>query len=326
MSRSKTDPRLTLEIGSKCLIYSRSKKLWFEGIVDNIYIDDTTNKEWLEVKYSDKKRKKIQRFCEDLQAVDDNHEDIENGYSVINKIYTAQIQKDIVFGYINNIQQQLFPNILDNPFFKINELIKHLCFLYFYRKLFQSKILTDAEYDDLIELLYKNRKTDLISRKEVEWKLLYRANGDTLSKMVCIKRCYNKQSVFCLFSGAKGNVCGGYTFKGWDQHKPAYRSPDYDDPDAKDDKAFIFSIRSSKGWKPSLSNVEWKSKALINSGYFKQYCLFGDNYALFLENDGNIYCNGPEYVYQPFQNKYQLLGGQHGEKVQDVEIFQIRYN
>ena len=234
---------------------------------------------------------------------------------------------------IHNIQQQLFPESTNNSFLVINDLIKYICFLYFHVvKLFQSKILSnDKDYESFINLLKSSNKNELVDLKKSEWKLLYRASDEgTLDKIICIEKVYNRPSILCLFQGVKGNICGGYTSKGWDAHKPAYRSPNYYDPDAEDDKAFIFNAKSSKqkshGWKPELSNVEWKGKALINSAYFKQYCLFGDNYALFLENDGYIYCNKAEYVYQSFSNKYQLLGGKHGEKIQEIEIYQIKIN
>lgn len=285
-------------------------------------MDSTTNKEWMEVKYGNNKRKKIQRLCSDLKYVPS----IDNFHSLnLNLInINSHKQRDIVNGYINKIQQQLFPQSMIKYDF-----IKYLCFLYFHVvKLFQSKILSDdKDYESFINLLKYNKKNELIDLKRSEWKLLYRASDEgTFDKIICVEKIYNKPSILCLFEGIAGNICGGYTSKGWDAHKPAYRSPNYYDPDAEDDKAFIFSCKSNiKKWKPELSNIEWKGKALINSAYFKQYCLFGDNYALFLENDGYIYCNGPEYVYQPFSNKYQLLGGKHGEKIKEIEIYQIAF-
>lgn len=68
------DPRLELDIDSPCQIYSRSASKWFQGIVSKIYIDTTTNQEWLVVKYGTNKSKKIQRLCNDLQAVHEHSE------------------------------------------------------------------------------------------------------------------------------------------------------------------------------------------------------------------------------------------------------------
>ena len=62
------DPRLSLDINSSCSIYSRSKKQWLPGVVNDIFIDPNTNQEWLIVKYGNNKSKRIQRLCNDLQA------------------------------------------------------------------------------------------------------------------------------------------------------------------------------------------------------------------------------------------------------------------
>ena len=41
-----------------------------------------------------------------------------------------QKQKDIVYGYIKQMQRILFPNAKDNPYFNINQLIQDMCLLY----------------------------------------------------------------------------------------------------------------------------------------------------------------------------------------------------
>ena len=41
-----------------------------------------------------------------------------------------QRQRDIVYGYIKEIQSTIFPNSNNNPYFNINQLIKDLCLLY----------------------------------------------------------------------------------------------------------------------------------------------------------------------------------------------------
>ena len=60
---------MALEIDSPCSIYSRSAKQWLDGTIAKIYIDPATNKEWLVVKYGQNKSKKMQRLCNDLQAM-----------------------------------------------------------------------------------------------------------------------------------------------------------------------------------------------------------------------------------------------------------------
>eukprot|EP01084_Bolivina_argentea_P019724 36682_1 len=54
--------RLSWSINSLCLVYSRGNKKWFRGKIVNIYINETTNEEWLNVLYKNKCKKQIQRF------------------------------------------------------------------------------------------------------------------------------------------------------------------------------------------------------------------------------------------------------------------------
>ena len=74
---NQNDPRMTLQIGSTCEVYSRSKDAWYTGFVDDIFMDKKTNKEWLLIKYGDgfdvKLKKKMQRFCPCLQVDDDDY-------------------------------------------------------------------------------------------------------------------------------------------------------------------------------------------------------------------------------------------------------------
>ena len=58
---------LSLDVGSSCFIYSRSKQKWLEGTIAKIKVHSNTNQEWLTVKYGNNKSKKIQRFCKDLR-------------------------------------------------------------------------------------------------------------------------------------------------------------------------------------------------------------------------------------------------------------------
>eukprot|EP01084_Bolivina_argentea_P041508 76609_1 len=75
MSTAVKDARLCLKVGSKCRIYSRSSKKWYDGTVDKIIIDSKTNKEWLTIKYCHK-RKQMQRFCKDLKLLPNNRRNI----------------------------------------------------------------------------------------------------------------------------------------------------------------------------------------------------------------------------------------------------------
>eukprot|EP01084_Bolivina_argentea_P069791 126925_1 len=56
--------RLSWNINSLCLIYSRKNKHWFAGKIIDIFIHQKTNKEWLMIAYNAKNIKQIQRFSE----------------------------------------------------------------------------------------------------------------------------------------------------------------------------------------------------------------------------------------------------------------------
>ena len=53
--------------------------------------------------------------------------------------------------------------------------------------------------------------------------------------------------------------------------------------------------------------------------------VFGSDWVLFMENDNKVYCNS-SCIYQPFPNhyEYQLLGGEHGESIKEIEVFQLQ--
>lgn len=66
------NPRIKLTKYSHVKVWSRSKQTWCPGYVNAINIDQN-NQEWLTIKYQHKKykyKKKMQRFCQDLQTND----------------------------------------------------------------------------------------------------------------------------------------------------------------------------------------------------------------------------------------------------------------
>ena len=68
------DPRMDLCKGCSCLVWSRSGGKWHIGKVEDRFLDQKTNEEWFLIKYGDdlvKKKKKMQRFCEDLDMLCD---------------------------------------------------------------------------------------------------------------------------------------------------------------------------------------------------------------------------------------------------------------
>jgi len=54
------EDRAKLRVGSRCRVYSQSKKKWFWGVVSRISTDDVG--EWLEVRYDTTMSKQVQRY------------------------------------------------------------------------------------------------------------------------------------------------------------------------------------------------------------------------------------------------------------------------
>ena len=65
---SEKEERISLGLGSECLVYSRSKKEWFHGDIAGVYVDKQ-NEEWLVVKYGVNQQKKIQFINIDLEVL-----------------------------------------------------------------------------------------------------------------------------------------------------------------------------------------------------------------------------------------------------------------
>eukprot|EP01084_Bolivina_argentea_P124304 220268_1 len=98
--------RLSWNVNSHCLIYSRSKHKWFKGTI--VKINGSQKHEWMVVKYDNNKRKKIQRNCEDIKP--SWHSRSNNNYIPFSKdtkpskliIYSKSML--ILYGYIHYIE------------------------------------------------------------------------------------------------------------------------------------------------------------------------------------------------------------------------------
>eukprot|EP01084_Bolivina_argentea_P024508 45671_1 len=226
----------------------------------------------------------------------------------------GQKYKDIVFGYVRKAEL-LLPS--GNPYFNVVDLVKHLCLLYYYCMI-ESSILTDEQSSDFLELLEKNNKY----LGTHEWKLIYRGTMQNTQKYKCVKQVYDKPNLMCIFLGMRGDICGGYTSNGWSMSKHNEINRGHSNYYSKDSKAFVFSIKSKNVYKPLILDIkpEETHRALRYSE--RQYCVFGSGFTLFLETN-YIYCNNTTN-FESFPNIYHLLGGQHGEKVKMVEIFQLK--
>ena len=82
--------RLAWKPQSLCLVFSRKSQTWLNGQVSGTFIDDQTKKEWLSVKYGQKSKKQMQRFCADIKPIDASDEYQFNNDAV--KIIVAELE------------------------------------------------------------------------------------------------------------------------------------------------------------------------------------------------------------------------------------------
>eukprot|EP01084_Bolivina_argentea_P156136 272088_1 len=92
--------RLAWHTNSFCSIYSRSVNKWFEGHITKIIFETG---EWLIIKYSNGKTKKIQRFCSDIQPINYEHNINPNVQKIIKFISNKLSNKPIT----TNCEQKL---------------------------------------------------------------------------------------------------------------------------------------------------------------------------------------------------------------------------
>eukprot|EP01084_Bolivina_argentea_P259494 437841_1 len=212
-----------------------------------------------------------------------------------------QKYKDTVFGFIVETEQ--------NNGYVIAERIKHLILLFYYNNI-DSSILTDSEQIKLLSLFETNGKS-----LDQEWNLLYRSSRDGIGLIPFKEKCDNHSNIVCLVESECNNVFGGFTSIGWDDtgtnHIWGYNY---------DDKAFLFSIRSSKKYKPYLVTPRYPFQAIRTQ--MRTYCIFGSSELWLYENwvDTN---NSRAFNAFPV-NDYYLLGGKFKAKVINVEVFELK--
>ena len=98
-------------------------------------------------------------------------------------------------------------------------------------KIIDSKILTNFEN---IELINKRLKyNEILAKKDINYKLLYRATRDGDDARIFHQKCDNKCNVLAVFKTTKGLIFGGYTEVG-------YKGKN--DGNVIDNKAFFFHV------------------------------------------------------------------------------------
>ena len=191
--------------------------------------------------------------------------------------------KYTVSGYVRNMQLLEIPESII------------LVILLFYYNTIESSILTDDECDKLLSLFDAQNKFQELGN--YSYKLIYKGTRDGTEITHFVSKCHRKTNLLCIISTDDGNVFGGYTAMGW-------RNVNYST--YIDEKAFLFSIRSSKNYPPKIFNAI-KEKVTIRTE-MSFYCLFDINYAIWIKQTGTGGGCYPIRSFERPQHKFYFLG------------------
>ena len=243
-----------------------------------------------------------------------------------------QRNKDIVYGYIKTAQS-IFPHT-QNPYFIIDVLIENMILLYFHISM-ESKILTDDEQYKLFEMLqqHTNDKFKALLRTKA-FNLIYSMDSDTdkeQSQMVratLIDKVYDKENILILIHTVENNVIGAYTRIGWGKDANDKDNGYEDTKNCKTDDAFIFGIRSCKGYEPQLSYIikHSTSRSDYALSYHKNWlCLFGNERGdVILGIWDRSICAYEQNKHLTFtENDYLFGGATCDQEIKSLEISQI---
>ena len=220
-----------------------------------------------------------------------------------------QRNKDIVYGYMKIIQS-MFPE--DNSYFTIHQLIQDLCLLYF-TILIKSEILNDDEKTTLYQMVNNHTNNKYMD----EWKLIFRASRDGYRRTDFYEKYNDEINTICIISTPQNNVFGGFTKLKWSESKNGHE----DDP-----SAFIYLLRSNKGYKPEIYPVQNNGRDAIQH-YLGGYLSFGNCGNAFFSDGYQIFTTfsfGKIADSTQYNLKAKTLNGEYKKvKPTDIELFQI---
>lgn len=237
----------------------------------------------------------------------------------VNKI--SQRYKNIVSGFIRRYQRQL-PK--ESAYYNISDLINHLILLYYY-KIFETKILSDTEQEEFLNLLTENKK----SIANDHWKLIFDSKKDGLDTKTFIAKVFDHDNILLLIQLKKECVIGEYTKTGWSKDIIEDDNFGYEAWSADKD-AFAFYFKSSEDYKPFISNVK-EGKEAKALGYNKErYGTMGQYWLFFIFNNRfneQGQWNDGRATFEPFGHKQNYLTGSYNKysATKDIvlEVFQI---
>ena len=185
---------------------------------------------------------------------------------------------------------------------------------------FNSKI---ANYDDIIFLL--DRLKDIHPKiKDVSFTLVYRASEDGDRAADFHQKCDKIGPNVVLIKTKRGNIFGGFTLKNW-EHMP--RDIDVNRPNlgsaSRDSKAFGFSVNNQKIYnneRPTefaiLCNRNYGPTFKNNLFQIFDCCMKKGGYCSIRSNS---HFGGQQY-------DYEISGGESRFRVEDLEVFEVKFH
>lgn len=218
--------------------------------------------------------------------------------------------KDTVFGYIRESQSILPSN---KSYYQIPELVQHTILLFYYQQI-ESSILDNIEKDKLLSLFDEQNKFEEVGNS-YSYQMIYSSvehgDGEKTFKSLC----HNKRNLLCLIHSKDNNVFGGYTSSGWTDDVNNYSHGLYDD------KSFVFSIRSNKGYDPAIFNVIQSENSLWNQQSY--YMMFAGLQVIYINTSGKSgYAASQPQRYQKYP--YDSYLAKKNFTVSAIEVFQLQ--
>merc|ERR1712228_293296 len=185
------------------------------------------------------------------------------------------------------------------------------------KNMIKSKILSAKEKNKLKKMVDKHTKNEY----KKEWKLLYRGSRDGFAYNSFFNKCNMKKNTLCIIQSDIDNVFGGFTTMKWDRSITGFSTK-------ADAKAFLYLIRSSKGFKSSLFPVFPHNISGAIGHQSNYYLMFGEGAnGLYLSDNCNTNrtsCVRTNCATYNMPSGSHLNGGVQSFQVKDVEVFQLK--
>ena len=183
-----------------------------------------------------------------------------------------------------------------------------------------SKIINKKQELEFLENRLKNN--EILKKKNIIYKLLYRATKDGYSRMSFHNKCDNIKGTLTIIKTTKGMRFGGYTEQIWNNDRN-----DGNNISRKDDKdiCFCFSLDLFKIY--NFDN-NYNHSIVCNNNYGPNFN-GGDNIFFYIYNDngyGSTTYKTKSNSFGKIDNDYEINNGQSEFSVIEMEVFQILFD